>query len=805
MTPKEGPEEKSFKAARNYLTVSSMLKLCALVLFTSLCEASFAAAGDPAPPTTEQLEFFENKVRPLLADKCYRCHSDAAEEKGKLKANLRLDSLSGLLKGGDSGSALTPGDPAKSFLIEAVNYRNEDMEMPPKGKLDDTQIKIFTDWVQMGAPWPGAETAEAIASTQPKQAYDWDRFRREHWSFKAMIKVEPPSVTDTSWPRSSIDHFTLAKLEAAKLQPNDPAEKLTLIRRAYLDLIGLPPTPEQVEAFLSESGPDPFAKVIDELLASEHYGERWARHWLDVARYSDGLGGFGDNEALPNAWRYRDWVINALNADMPYDEFVARQIAGDVLEKDPDPVATGFFVVGPNYTSDGGDPEAQAQAEAETLSDRVDTFSRAFLGLTVACARCHDHKFDPITTQDYYAIAGIFKNSRNGEHPLVPQTVVDMFKKGQEAIKNQENAVNQYLDAEAQRLKVERPHVEESLEEGSKNKVAEMRAELERLKKTAPQKYEVAHVLHDSDKNDMHVALRGDLRKKGELVPRRFIQILAGESPPLYTHGSGRRELAQSVTAPDNPLTARVIVNRVWAWHFGKALVRTPSNFGILGEEPTHPELLDWLATDFIAHGWSLKRLHRQIMLSSTWQMSSRFDNEKFAADGDNKLLWRMNPRRLEVEVWRDSLLAVTSELDRTIGGKPDGEILRSKRRTLYATISRTGDRFESDAFLRLFDFPAAVSTSASRPTSTVPQQYLFMLNSLFMTERAQTLGNHFHGLPEPLQDQIKNVYQQLYSRSPDPAETALGTQWLGDNPTPETWHQYAQVLLSAHELIQIQ
>ncbi len=782
-----------------------MKKSFAIFLFANLCEASFVAADEPTPPTAGQLEFFENKVRPLLADKCYRCHSAEAKEKGKLKAGLYLDSLSGHLKGGDSGSALTPGDPEKSFLVEAVNYRNEDMEMPPKGKLNDEQIKIITDWVQMGAPWPGAETAAAIAPTKPEEAYDWDRFRREHWSFKPMIKIEPPGVTDTSWPRSPIDHFTLAKLEAAGLQPNNSAEKLTLIRRAYLDLIGLPPTSEQVETFLNDSGSDAFAKIVDELLASGHYGERWARHWLDVARYSDGLGGFGDNKALPDAWRYRDWVVNALNTDMPYDEFVARQIAGDVLENNPDPIATGFFVVGPSYTSDGGDPEARAQAEAETLSDRVDTFSRAFLGLTAACARCHDHKFDPITTQDYYAIAGIFKNTRNGEHPLVPQAVVDEFKKGQESIKNQNNAINHYLNEEAKRRKIERKDIEKLLEEGPKKKVAEMRAELERLKKTAPKKYEIAHVLQDSGNNDMHVALRGDLRKKGEKVPRRFIQILAGETPPLYTHGSGRRELAQSVTAPDNPLTARVIVNRVWHWHFGKALVRTPSNFGILGEKPTHPQLLDWLASDFIEHGWSLKRLHRQIMLTSTWQMSSRFDKEKFATDGDNTLLWRMNPRRLEAEVWRDSLLAVTGELDDTIGGKPDREILRSKRRTLYATISRTGDKFESDAFLRLFDFPAAVSTSASRPTSTVPQQYLFMLNSPFMTERAKTLGNHLHGLKEPQQDRIKKVYHQLYSRSPDPAETELGTQWLGDNPTPETWHQYAQVLLSAHELIQIQ
>ena len=776
-----------------------------IVLIANFFGVFLAVAVDTATPNAEQLEFFENKVRPLLADKCYRCHSAKAEEKGKLKAGLFLDSRAGLLKGGDSGSALTPGDPSKSFLVEAVNYRNEDMEMPPKGKLKDEQIKILTDWVKMGAPWPRAESTSEIAQAQPTEAYDWDRFRREHWSFKPVAKSELPLVENRSWPRSPIDYYTLSKLETKNLEPNASAEKRILIRRAYLDLTGLPPTPEQVEEFLEDAVANAFEKVVDRLLASDHYGERWARHWLDVARYSDGLGGFGDNRALPDAWRYRDWVVNALNSDMPYNEFVSRQISGDVIDDHPDPVATGFFVVGPNYTSDGGDPEAKAQAQAETLSDRVDTFSRAFLGLTTACARCHDHKFDPITTQDYYAIAGIFKNTRIGEHPLAPQGVVDAYRQGQDAIKNQNNAVNQFLNDESKRLKIERKDIEKLMGEEAKKKVATMRAELDRLKKVAPKKYETAHVLQEAGKNNMHVALRGDLRKKGELVPRRFIQILAGESPSPYTEGSGRRELAQSVTAPDNPLTARVIVNRVWQWHFGKALVRTPSNFGVLGEKPTHPQLLDWLAHDFVENGWSLKRLHRQIMLSSTWQMSSRFDKEKFTVDGDNNFLWRMNPRRLEVESWRDSLLAVTGELDQRVGGKPDGEILRSKRRTLYATISRTGDRFESDAFLRLFDFPAAVSTSASRPTSTVPQQYLFMMNSPFMNERARTLGDHLNGLKEPISERIKRAYQQLYSRFPDPAEIELGKQWLGDNPRSESWHQYAQVLLSAHELIQIQ
>ncbi|MGI9239196.1 MAG: DUF1553 domain-containing protein, partial [Verrucomicrobiales bacterium] len=453
----------------------------------------------------------------------------------------------------------------------------------------------------------------------------------------------------------------------------------------------------------------------------------------------------------------------------------------------------------------GGDPEAKAQAEAETLADRVDTFSRAFLGLTAACARCHNHKFDPITAQDYYAIAGIFKNSRNAKHPLVPQATVDAYNSAQKAIGEKNQAINKHLEAEAKRIGVERGKVEESLDDDARGRLAEMRAELKRLKESAPPMYEIAHVLRDGANQDMHLALRGDLRKQGELVPRRFFQIVAGEQATPYSDGSGRRELARSVTSPDNPLTPRVIVNRVWAWHFGRGLVGTPSNFGVLGEAPTHPQLLDWLAADFVENGWSLKRLHRQIVLSRTWQMSSRFSADKFAIDGDNRLLWRMNPRRLEVEAWRDALLAVTGELDRSRGGAPAGEILRSKRRTLYATISRTGDRFESDGFLRLFDFPAAVATSARRETSTVPQQYLFMMNSPFMGDRARELGSQLHQMQAPLPDRITETYQRLYSRPPEPAEIELGIRWVGDSPGPENWQQYAQVLLSAHEFIQIQ
>ena len=755
------------------------------------------------PAAAEQVEFFENKVRPLLVEHCYSCHSAEAEAKGKLKAGLRMDSLEGLKKGGDSGPALTPGDPAKSLIVEAVNYRNEDMAMPPKAKLDDAQIQILTEWVQMGAPWPGRDAA--VAGPHGGEPYDWAKFRTGHWAFRPVVKSSQPEVTDAAWIQNEVDRFVLARLEAAGLKPNAPAERHLLIRRAFLDLTGLPPSPEQVAAFLADESPEAFAKVVDPLLASPHYGERWARHWLDVARYSDGHGGFGDDRALPNAWRYRDWVVAAFNTDMPYDQFVTRQIAGDALKENPDPVATGFFVVGPTYKDDGGDPEAKAVFEAETLSDRVDTFSRAFLGLTAACARCHDHKFDPITTKDYYAIAGVFRNTAQREHPVSPKAEVEAFEAAQAAIREQDQRFNDFVHAAAKRLEKKPDEVEAVLEEESKRELAALLARLEELKKSAPPSYQTAHCLQESGNADMAVALRGDLRKPGEMVKRRFLEIIAGKEPPPFTEGSGRLELARSVVAANNPLTARVIVNRVWGWHFGEPLVRTPSNFGMLGEKPTHPELLDWLAADFMEHGWSLKRLHRQILLSSTWQMSSRFNKEKFTKDGDNRLLWRMNPRKLEAEAWRDSLLAITGELEREPGGPSSEAIWNSKRRTLYIKISRSGDVFESDGFLRLFDLPSPAATSEKRVTTTVPQQYLFMMNSAFMMARSEALGNWMREQPGELPQQLHATYLRLYSRAPEPSEIELGSQWLGTISEPERWHRYAQVLLSAHELIQIQ
>ena len=765
------------------ISLNNRWQLALMLVGSSLC--ANADEATLAKPTAEQAEFFETKIRPLFAEECYRCHSDEAK---KLKGDLHLDTRAGMLKGGETGAVVVPGNPDASLLIKAVRYKDQDTAMPPKKRLSDAQIADLETWVRMGGPWPERITPTVPAAVERK-SYDWEKFRAEHWAFRKVVKVEPPAVKNAAWVRSPIDNFILAGLEAAALKPASPAEKRTLIRRAYLDMIGLPPSPEDVAAFVSDESPDAFAKVVDALLASPQYGERWGRHWLDVARYSDGIGGSLDPEPLPEIWRYRDWVVAALNSDLPYDQFVHAQIAGDVgAENREAGIPTGFFAVGPSYITDGNTEEAVAQARAETLSDRVDTFSRGFLGLTVACARCHDHKFDPITTKDYYALAGIFNNTATGLRPTAPQPVIAEFDAAQKAIKDQEEKIRA---AEKEKLDT-----------------AELKTELEELRKAAPPMYRRAHMLAESSSADMPVAIRGDLRKAGEPAPRRFLQIVAGENAPLLNEGSGRRQLADAVVDPANPLTARVIVNRVWKHHFGQALARTPSNFGVIGEKPTHPELLDWLAATFVENGWSLKKLHRMILLSSTWQMSSRYRADAFAKDGENRLLWRMNPRKLEVESWRDSLLAVTGELDVTIGGPPTNAILESKRRTLYGTLSRNGDSYPSDEFLRLFDFPAPRSTSEARTASTVPQQYLFMLNSPFMTARAKALAERLQRESSDDRARIARAYELLYTRPPAAAEADLGVAFLADTSSGEPasrWQSYAQVLLSAHEFRQIQ
>lgn len=765
------------------------LLACLIASYTTVAQES-----EKDSFTQEQLDFFENRIRPVLAEHCYECHSS---ESKSIQAKLRLDGRALAIQGGESGTAIVPGNPQESLFIAAISWKG--LEMPPDGKLKEEQIADLTKWVQMGAPWPNDSSSD---SSIPKNTqYDWTKWRREHWSFQPIADPVPPSVSDPSWCQSPIDSFVLEGLTANGLRPMPKVDPRSLIRRIRFDLVGLPPDPQEVRDFEEAYRIDPSKAVsecVDRLLASKHYAERWARHWLDVARYSDGFGGFLDNASNEHAWRYRDWVTDALDQDMPFADFLRLQIAGDLLGDRSSAIATGFLALGPNYISDGGDPDSTAQAKAETLSDRIDTLSQGLQGLTVACARCHDHKFDPIPQEDYYSIAGIFNNCLTQEIPLVTDDVVEAF--------NQHQGL---IQTKAKQIEVRRKEHSEAKEEEKRSSLQDQidreQIALEELKKSAPPMYAKAHAFKDTGNSDMPIAIRGNLLKPGSIARRRFLRIVAGEDRDSFTKGSGRLELASAIVDPKNPLTARVFVNRIWMHHFGQALVRTPNNFGALGDKPTHPMLLDWLASRLLRTG-SMKDLHRTIINSSTYQMSSFQDPACFSKDAENFWLWRMNPRRMDAEVWRDSLLHVCGELDLTFGGPPSDNI-ESHRRTFYFKVSRNGDVFATDEFLRLFDFPLMRSSVAKRPSSIVPQQYLFLLNSPFMQQRAKSFALRIAKASNDDSTRIERAYQWLYQRSPTEKEMAIGLEFVAidvsdQNQREARWELYSQALLGSNEFM---
>jgi len=758
------------------------------------------ALGDEPPEknfSDEEIAFFENRIRPLLSEHCYECHSGRSET---VQAKLRLDRRVLAIRGGESGAAIVPGKPEESLLLAAVRWKG--LEMPPERKLSNEQVADLARWIESGAPWPETENSDPsdLESGSVASGYDWAKWRKEHWAFQPISNPQPPAVRDSSWAKTPVDQFILQGLESNGLQPAKPADPRILIRRMYFDLIGLPPAHEAVLAFeqaYSVNTASAVSEVLDSLLTSKHYGERWGRHWLDVARYSEGFGGFLDNAGYDHAWRYRDWVVDALCKDMPWDDFLRLQIAGDLIGDKTDSIATGFLALGPTYISDGGDPDSTAQARAETLSDRIDTIAQGMLGLTVACARCHDHKFDPLPQEDYYSIAGIFNNSATREVALEADEVVAAYHQHQGMIQAQEKG-----------LEEARKELLESTDEEKKKLIADRiqlhESQLGELRKSAPAAYGKAHALHDTGTADMTVAIRGNLLKPGPIVARRFLRILEGDDRTAYSEGSGRRQLSEAIVAPANPLTLRVFVNRIWMHHFGQGLVRTPNNFGALGEKPTHPLLLDWLASSLKQTG-SIKELHRTIMMSSAYQMSSEMSESNHAKDADNRFVWRFNPRRMEAEVWRDTLLSVTGEIDLATGGPPTDNI-ESRRRTLYFKVSRNGDVFPTDEFLRLFDFPLMRSSVAKRPTSIVPQQFLFLLNSSFMQQRALAFSDRLLREANTDADRIALAYRLLYQRQVTEQELALGQAYLtfaqNDSERKKLWEQYSQVLLGSNELM---
>jgi hypothetical protein len=891
--------------------MKAVAAIAVLVLFGP--RGSSAQEAPPSPFTPEQIDFFEKHVRPVLADRCYKCHSTGAE---KLKAALFVDSREGLLKGGETGPALVPGKPDESRLIRAVRYLDENLQMPPKVKLPEDQIAALEAWVKMGAPMPAGGTGPK--ATLP--AVDFAQARK-HWSFQPPRAQAPPAVRESARVVTPIDAFILAKLEEKGLPPAPPADKRTLLRRATVDLTGLPPTPGELDAFLADDSPEAFERVVDRLLASPRYGERWGRHWLDVARYADTKEWVVDEERrLPFSYTYRDWVIQAVNADLPYDRFLLQQIAADKLEtaRDKSTLAgLGFLTVGRTFLN----------RQPDQIDDKIDVVCRGLMGLTAQCARCHDHKFDPIPTRDYYSLYGVFASSTTPkELPLLgaPEKTpeyaayekelhgkegeITSFKMARHATLvagfRTPEKIAEYLFASRDGKAPEEPPVKKRPDPNLPNpvilrrwmatlkKAAETRdavfapwlayaalpekdfaeraidvlpslpdvnpivresfAEAPTTLKEAAQRYgsllasfntdgampdpameairlavcapdaapnmpldDVDQFLSQDDKGKLRkmrkdlegsqfhpgappramalvdtpspaspkVFVRGNPGTPGEEVPRQFLGILSPDSRIAWKTG-GRLELAEAIASRENPLTARVWVNRVWLHHFGAGIVRTPSDFGTRGERPTNPELLDWLAVWFMDHGWSTKQLHKLILLSSTWRQSCEGAAETVKADPLNLLFGRANRLRLEFEALRDSFLMVAGRLDLTMGGRAVmlTQEPYSGRRTVYGYI----DRLNLANMYRVFDFAVPDMHAPQRYTTTVPQQALFLMNSPFVMEQAQVLVRRpeIAGEADPEQ-RIQRLYRAVFGRAATAHETTLGLRFLA-RPTTE-------------------
>ena len=720
--------------------------------------------GEVAPQmSADDLQFFESQVRPLLTDHCYECH---AGESRILRGGLRLDHRAGWLRGGDSGPAIVPGDPQNSLLMQAVRY--ESMEMPPAGRLSEQQTAVLGEWIRRGAPDPRLEAPPAKL-----QPVDWDAARK-HWAFQPIPDAEPPAESDPLWSKNPIDRFVRARLRQAGMEPAVAADRRTLIRRATFDLTGLPPTPEETAAFVADPAEDAFDRVVDRLLSSPAYGERWGRHWLDLVRYAT-TNGADENHGLPEAWRYRDWVIRSLNVDLPMDQFIVQQLAGDLLPVPEDEqaagdllTATGLLVLGPKMLAE----QDKEKMLIDIADEQVDTISRTMLGLTLSCARCHDHKFDPLSARDYYALAGIFYSTRTMqnrdfvskwmERPLPSREVTERRRQQQQRI----DAVK----SELEQLKVA----------GQKELAAARQAELEKLQKELPQ-YAMVMAAEEGERCNLPVHLRGNHLKPGpDLVPRGMPSILTEVAPADSISGdeSGRLQLARWLVSPQQPLTARVMVNRLWMWHFGRPLMRSPSNWGLQAEAPSHPELLDWLARELMRRGWSLKSMHRLVLSSRTWQMSSVQRADYQELDPENRLLWRQNRRRLEAEEVRDAVLLTGGGLDRTSGGMAGS--VDAPRRAIYLPI----DRAALYEMFSTFDYVETAGHIEQRPATTVPNQALFLLNSSLVHEQSRRLaegqGAADVGFPGAAAEELcSRLFDVIYGRPASMAERAEAMTFL--------------------------
>ncbi len=772
----------------------------------------------------EETEFFEKRIRPVLIKHCYQCHSI---EKDAAKGGLTLDTRGGLRRGGESGPALIPGDADASLLMEAIRY--DSFQMPPDAPLPDSVIEDFEKWVTTGAADPRDDT---VPPSSPVSA------ESDFWAFEPPRTTRLPKVASTDWPVTPIDHFILARMESSGHHPVGDADRPSLLRRVYFDLIGLPPTTKQLDEFVNDPAPldEAFEKVVDELLGSPHFGERWGRHWLDLARYAESTG-MEWNWAHPVAWRYRDYVIKSFNDDKPYDQFLREQIAGDLLpaegiddeQRDERVIATGFLAIGPKSVSIGNDEVFRL----ELADEQINTFTRAILGLTVGCARCHDHKFDPIPAEDYYALTGIFlstetlfgtanvgfkgRNNKQGT-PLIPigfdaEEKERTWKEYEKQVSEITSDLNQRRDqlkqlaegssedepAESQEINKPDSDPDALSVAELKSTIANLQNELDLLKSSPPPRPDYAMGVRDRGQPaDCELRLGGEYDQKGEPIPRGFLSVidLSEDLIEFNRDQSGRLDLARWLTHRGNPLTARVMVNRIWHYLFGQGLVRTVDNFGLLGERPTHPELLDHLAVTFMDDGWSVKAMIRRIVLSRTYRLSTSFDEEQATRDPDNLMRWRMTPRRLEAEELRDAILAISHGLDaQPLAGSPavaklnpgwiGNEVAEPtfreyshRHRSIYLPIVRD----QVPEILRMFDYPNAAEVTGKREFSIVPGQALYLMNSDFVASSAEQAAEWLLRDEDVSNyDRIKRAYRAVLSRSPADEEVERDQRAVGE------------------------
>ncbi|MDB5331713.1 MAG: hypothetical protein JWP03_2864 [Phycisphaerales bacterium] len=834
------------------LVADRVFAVCIVAITVVAMPAGLSAApgsGEAAPSDPAGVAFFEKKIRPLLVQQCYKCHSATSE---KLKGGLYLDSRDGALAGGETGPAVTPGHPEKSLLIEAVKYSNSDMQMPPKNRLPTSAVADLVQWVQMGAPWP-QEAAPAVAKAAAGPTANYERLRREHWAWQPIHAPAIPAVKNAAWARGDVDKFLLAKLEEKGLQPVADANRAALIRRVTFDLIGLAPTPEEVDAFVHDRSANAFETVVDRLLASPHFGEKWGRHWLDVARYAESTGS-ARNVPYSQAWRYRDYVIDSFNADKPYDQFITEQIAGDLLPYDSPAkhneqlIATGFLAIGVKDLNE----KDRRKYEMDNVDEQIDVTTRAVLGLTVSCARCHDHKFDPIPTADYYSLAGIFtsteilsgvqiKRGAAGKDYGAPNLLVQLD--GQPAAPapapaaaGPENA--RRIQAINARLASARQELQAIRQAGAKGAnanrkaarqlVARLEGELQLARGTDGSSVSgtMAMGVRDGVAADTRICVHGEAEDLGPAAPRGFVSVIhLDESAAIPPAHSGRLELAKWMTSEHNPLFSRVMVNRIWQHLFGEGIVRTVDNFGSTGEAPSHPELLDYLANEFADEDFSVKSMIRTLVLSRAYQLGTGNSQANAAIDPGDRLLWRMNPRRLEAEEIRDTMLAAagTLSLDRPAGspvaGLPVAEVRAPKfervfgndadtHRSVYLPILRS----LVPESLDLFDFAEPTMVTGARDTTTVATQALFVMNNPFVIEQSHHFATRLLDAKLPTDAaRVELAYRLALSRTPTAAERQRAIAYVADyarsdagkdgaKSHAEAWASFCQALLGSAE-----